>query len=738
MTSITVDVFCPFYGDFSSATAMPKSLLEQLPEIVATGRKTAERILESIESRQRVTLQTREVVLPARDTAAQDWITQQARAAQHEVFAPGQASLLDQPQPMLEAVTSTAAEATPWTNRLIYGDNLLAMAALLAGDEHTPSLRGKVDLIYIDPPFDSKADYRTKVTLPGVELEQKPTVIEQFAYSDTWSDGTASYLAMITPRLILMRELLADNGSIYVHLDWHVGHYVKLVLDEVFGKENFGNEIVWQRSSAHNDSKRATSYGTIHDVLFWVRKSSSYIWNTQFSAYSDDYVEKAYNKQDAIGRRFKTSDLTANNPGYHYAWNGVFPSSGRYWAYSFDRMAELDSQEKIYHSSSGMPYLKNFEEEMNGVLLQDIWTDISIAPAKERVGYATQKPEKLLERILKGHTKPSSIVADFNGGSGTTAAVAEKLGRRWITTELGKPACMIMRKRLIDQDARPFLYQAIGDYQVEAAKATLGRDFRIGDLSQIVLSLYGALPLPVDVNPQRNLGQIAGVAFNAGRGSKTLVLADSPNKLTGMATLKKAIAQRDNLLGGWDRVVVLGWNFEPSIGETITALNDARLEVLVIPPDLMDRLKKKGGIDKLRGQVRFSSLQYLTIHPVERQSSGAQETLAVKLKNYVLLSPEAINLDDANRAKLQAVANAEPLALIEYWAVDPDYDGRVFRSVWQDYRGNTANDADALRVVTQAAVTVPVKNGPRRVCVRVVDVFGFEAEVVTTVEAAHP
>lgn len=717
---------------------MPKSLLEQLPEIVATGRKTAERILESIESRQRVTLQTREVVLPARDTAAQDWITQQARAAQHEVFAPGQASLLDQPQPMLEAVTSTAAEATPWTNRLIYGDNLLAMAALLAGDEHTPSLRGKVDLIYIDPPFDSKADYRTKVTLPGVELEQKPTVIEQFAYSDTWSDGTASYLAMITPRLILMRELLADNGSIYVHLDWHVGHYVKLVLDEVFGKENFGNEIVWQRSSAHNDSKRATSYGTIHDVLFWVRKSSSYIWNTQFSAYSDDYVEKAYNKQDAIGRRFKTSDLTANNPGYHYAWNGVFPSSGRYWAYSFDRMAELDSQEKIYHSSSGMPYLKNFEEEMNGVLLQDIWTDISIAPAKERVGYATQKPEKLLERILKGHTKPSSIVADFNGGSGTTAAVAEKLGRRWITTELGKPACMIMRKRLIDQDARPFLYQAIGDYQVEAAKATLGRDFRIGDLSQIVLSLYGALPLPVDVNPQRNLGQIAGVAFNAGRGSKTLVLADSPNKLTGMATLKKAIAQRDNLLGGWDRVVVLGWNFEPSIGETITALNDARLEVLVIPPDLMDRLKKKGGIDKLRGQVRFSSLQYLTIHPVERQSSGAQETLAVKLKNYVLLSPEAINLDDANRAKLQAVANAEPLALIEYWAVDPDYDGRVFRSVWQDYRGNTANDADALRVVTQAAVTVPVKNGPRRVCVRVVDVFGFEAEVVTTVEAAHP
>jgi adenine-specific DNA-methyltransferase len=378
----------------------------------------------------------------------------------------------------------------------------------------------------------------------------------------------------------------------------------------------------------------------------------------------------------------------------------------------------------------------------------------------ERVDYATQKPEKLLERIVQASCPDGGIVVDLNGGSGTTAAVAERLGRRWITADIGKPACMIMRKRLIDQDAKPFLYQAIGDYQVEAVKATLGRDFRMGDLAGIVLSLYGALPLSPDVNPQRNLGQINSPDWGGKKGSKTLVLADSPNKLTGLATLKKAIAQRDNLLGGWDRVVVLGWNFEPSIGEHITALNDSRLEVLVIPPDLMDRLKKKGGLDKLRGQVRFSSLQYLTIHPVERKSlsvrpersegfegesnpsptgsgrTGAQETLTVRLKNYVLLSPEAINLDDENRIKLQTVIQREPLALIEYWAVDPDYDGIVFRSIWQDYRGNTANDGDALRVTTQAEVSVPAKVGPRKVCVRVVDVFGFEAEVVTTVAAA--
>lgn len=719
---------------------MPKSLLEQLPEIVANGRKQAEKILESLESRSRVRLQTREVVLPARDSAAQDWITQQSRAAQREVFAPGQASLLDNPQATLGAAPTEA----PWTNRLIYGDNLLAMAALLAGDEQTPSLRGKVDLIYIDPPFDSKADYRTKVTLPGVELEQKPTVIEQFAYSDTWSDGTASYLAMITPRLILMRELLADTGSIYVHLDWHVGHYVKLVMDEVFGKDNFINQLIWKRGHAHSDSKQgAAHYGRLHDIIFFYSKTPQYFFEQQFTPYTQAYIDTYYkNVEPGTGRRYWLDNLqgpggaTKGNPFYEVM--GV----GRYWRYSKERMEQLIKEGRIIQTKPGtVPKYKRYLDEMPGKPTQDIWDDLKSlgglgANVAERIDYDTQKPESLLERIIRASCPEGGLVADFNGGSGTTAAVAEKLGRRWITTDLGKPACMIMRKRLIDQEAKPFLYQAIGDYQVEAAKAHLGRDFRIGDLSQIVLSLYGALPLPAEANPQRNLGQISGLDWGGQRGKKTLVLADSPNKLTGAATLKKAIAQRDNLLGGWDRVVVLGWNFEPSIGETITALNDDRLEVLVIPPDLLDRLKKKGGIDKLRGQVRFSSLQYLTLQPIQRINSAVnpgEETLTVKLKNYVLLSPEAINLDDANRAKLQAVANAEPLALIEYWAVDPDYDGQVFRSVWQDYRGNTANDADALRVVTQASLTLPAKSGPRRICVRVVDVFGFEAEVVTTV-----
>ncbi len=656
------------------------SLLEQLPEIIREGRKQAEKILESLEGRHRVSLQTREWVLPSKDTRDGDWITAANR----------QAHLGDE---------GTA----DWTNRLIYGDNLLAMAALLAGDEHTPSLRGKVDLIYIDPPFDSKADYRTKVSLPGVELEQKPTVIEQFAYSDTWSQGTASYLEMITPRLVLMRELLADTGSIHVHLGIQVSHYVKIVMDEIFGKDNFVQEVIWAYGSPSGGRAAGPKMVKIHEYIAHYAKSYDNRYTKKvYLPYEQKYIDDWFKYTDEDGRRYRIRLRGKDDEGENI----------------------VDRQ-----------YL----DESKGLPASTVWTDIkqiyadpraykeNQAKHSEITGYDTQKPERLLERIIEHSCPNTGLVADFNGGSGTTAAVAEKLGRRWITTDLGKPACMIMRKRLIDQGAKPFLYQAIGDYQVEAAKSSLGRKFRVGDLSGIVLSLYGALPLQPEDNPLRNLG---AVVYG---GKKTLVLVDSPNKLTGDATLRKAIAQREHLLGGWDRVVVLGWNFEPSIGQSITALNDPRLEVLVIPPDLLDRLRKKGGIEKLRGQVRFSSLQYLTIKPVQRQRSGDEEQLQVTLDNYVLLSPEAINLDEENRKKLLKVANAEPLALIEYWAVDPDYDGAVFRSVWQDYRGNTANDDDALRAVTAANFNVPHKAGERRVCVRVVDVFGFEAEVVQVV-----
>jgi adenine-specific DNA-methyltransferase len=715
---------------------MSKSLLEQLPEIVKKGREEAQKILQNLESKHRVGLQTRELVMPAKDSAVTDWVNQAARQqahdAQSDVFAMGQGSLIASPQGTL----GSSAPAQPWMNRLIYGDNLLAMAALLSGDDTTPSLRGKVDLIYIDPPFDSKADYRTKVTLPGVELEQKPTVLEQFAYSDTWADGTASYLAMITPRLILMRELLSDTGSIYVHLDWHVGHYVKLVMDEIFGKERFKDEIIWPSAATvgRMSSEEQIRFDIITSNIFIYAKSGLFRISKQ--------------------KKEIWTELEAGKSKYKYdEQRGLYFKDSPRGNYSDSSVDDFEKIGRILRTKNGNVRIKTFldvkahegkEYIVETQEVANLWDDIPgmmHAPHAERTDYGTQKPEKLLDRIIKSSCPENGLVLDFFGGSGTTAAVAEKLGRRWITTDLGKPSCLIMRKRLIDQDAKPFLYQAIGDYHIEAARATMGCDFSLGNLATIVLQLYGALPLAIDDNPQRNLGSLSS------GGHKTLVLADSPNKLTGAATLKKAIAQRDSLQGGWDKVVVLGWNFDPSIGEAISAMNDPRLEVLVIPPDLMDRLKKAkkttgknpdDGIDKLREQLRFSSLQYLTVHPVIRTLLGEQETLTVKLKNYVLLSPEAINLDAENRAKLQAVVDREPLALIEYWAVDPDYDGKVFRSVWQDYRGNTAHadsaNPDPLRVVQQAVLTVTARAGARRVAVRAVDVFGFEAEVIQLVQ----
>ena len=629
---------------------MSNSLLEQLPGIVADGRKKATQILENLEGRNRVTLQTREFVIPNRDTAEAD-LLRQFRSDEIDAETP---------------------------NRLIYGDNLLAVAALLGTDTDGNSMRGKIDLIYVDPPFDSKADYRTKILIPGATIDQKPTVLEQFAYSDTWSEGTASYLAMIAPRLFLMRELLSDTGSIYVHLDWHVGHYVKILLDEVFGRENFRNEIVW-----HYYNKMQGNIGRFasnHDVIFVYKKLGKPTFNPV-----KELRDKPKKQQTRV-------------------WD-----------------AATKSLKQARDESGSLMY---YDDTHRGV--DDVWRIPYIMPAdkKQKLNYATQKPEALLERIIESGSNPGDVVADFFVGSGTTASVAERLGRKWVVSDIGKPAILISRKRLIDQDATPFLYQAIGDYQIEQARSVLGRKFKVGELAQVVLQLFGAVPLPPEVNQNGAFGRIIE--------DKTLVVATSPNSLVTAAVLKRAQAARVATMGGFDRVVLLGWNFADSIGHDLEALNDDRLEVMVVPPDLLNRLKISGSVEKLIGDVRFSTLQYLKARVASRILHASSETITVELQNYILLSPDALNLDDEAREPLLQLANTEPLALLEYWAVDPDYDGAVFRSVWQDYRGNQEKDTDPLRVVTSARIDVPIRGGARTVCVRAVDVFGYESEVVVS------
>lgn len=677
---------------------MPKSLIEELPEIVKEGREEARRILERIGTAQRVGLQTRELVIPHRNTSGFDFSAEDA------------AALPDDP------------------NRLIFGDNLLALAALLAGDDDHASLRGQVDLIYIDPPFDSKADYRSKIQLPAapgshdsVDVSKRPTVAEQSAYSDTWADGTASYLRMITPRLILMRELLKDTGSICVHLDWHVGAYVKIILDAIFGKDTRINEIIWRYGKMSNTTRK---FPQNHDsIQVYARSGNHYFRPTKVaeSEYKRRFIRFVRENRVHFGDVKTSTDRLIRG-----RIKKVRKALGR----------ELEETDVLFDFNS------EFKTQ------DDVFYDISIVKgnSNEFIEFDTQKPEKLLTRILRAFCPEGGIVADFFVGSGTTAAVAEKLGRRWIAVDQGKPAVMITRKRLVDitdaptddGSAKPFLYQSVGDYQIEQAKNALGRKFRVGDLAKVVLGLYGehgALPLPAESNYKNSLGQV---------GNTELVYVDSPRAVTGLTTLRRAQSLRDSTLGGFRKVTVLGWNFSTDITDAIRKLGDPNLTVKAIPSNLLDELKKKG--DKnLRGKIAFSTLQYVDAH-LAHHSHGTDadgrptDDLVVQLDNYVLVDPDALPLDkQEDRDRVRAVLNAEPLALIEYWAVDPDYDGITFRSTWQEYRGNGANDEDELRTGTTASLTVPAVDPATRpadhpfgadrvIAIRAVDVFGYESE----------
>lgn len=642
---------------------MAKSLIEELPRIASEGRQEAQRIIERLSSGTRIGLQTNELVLPRKDVSG---------------FFRGQV-------PNIPNAFNAALDGGSWMNRLVYGDNLLIMQALLAGDPQTglPSLRGKVDLIYIDPPFDSKADYRTPITLPNASFSQKPTVIEQFAYADTWEDGTISYLKMLYPRLMIMKELLSERGSIFVHIDWHVGAYVRILLDDIFGKENFRNEITWYYPNSGLKARSKKFHQVTDTIFYYVKSIDIFTFHHIFKKRKDGQSKQAKRKFNPITKK---ADMVRDENG------------------------------KIVYQIT------------DEVLENSLWEVASLSNNPvESVGYATQKPEALLERIIKASSNEGDLVCDFFGGSGTTAAVAEKLGRRWITCDIGKPACLVMRKRFIDQEVNPFLYQSIGDYQKEAFHNNK-KLRRVGDLSQVVLGLFGALPFSPEQVSDRNFGYV--------KGTRNLVMVDSPNRLTTAATVRRAVEAKASLLGGdWDKVIVLGWNFAFDISQAIEKYKNSNVEVLVIPPDLLDKLSKKGFKKLIADKtVRFSSLQYLVVNPVQVTMNGnGEDELDISLNNYVLLSPDNIPLDDKDKEKLQQVMEQDPLSLIEYWSIDPDYDGDTFRSTWQDYRENVDNDSDPLHCVYSTRIAMPHKD-ERKVCVKAVDVFGFESQVILDVK----
>ena len=320
----------------------------------------------------------------------------------------------------------------------------------------------EVDLVYIDPPFASGADYAKKIYIRRNPLVQKAMKeaeqnldneemkeFEEKMYGDIWDKER--YLNWMYENLMAIKSVMSENASIYVHLDYHIGHYVKILMDEIFGEENFRNEIVWKRSTAHNDS---TGFANLHDNIFYYSKSSNLYFETPMVPYSEEYISNYYNKQDEDGRKYLDRDLSAKGlkgSGYSYTWKG----KEGYWRCPITTMERLEKEGRIYYTSNGTPRYKQYLDEMEGVPAQDLWVDIFAvnSQAEERVDYATQKPEALLERIIKASSNEGMLVADFFGGSGVTAAVAHKLNRRFIHGDVNINSLQTARDRLVNAGA---------------------------------------------------------------------------------------------------------------------------------------------------------------------------------------------------------------------------------------------------------------------------------------------
>jgi adenine specific DNA methylase Mod len=395
-------------------------------------------------------------------------------------------------------------------NHLYYGDRRSRFFSLHVLRDSLAA--ESVDLIYLDPPFNSKRDYNLLFKSPKGHASEAQ--IE--AFEDTWhwnaqaeaelstlteqsntdvtqmmnalvsflgrNDMTA-YLVMMATRLLELHRVLKPTGSLYLHCDPTASHYLKVVLDGVFGKENFKNEIIWQRTGAHGDAKQgAKQFGRIHDVILFYTKSEEWTWNSHYLPLDQSYVESHYRHvEEGTGRHFRKDNLTAARPGgdTSYEWHGVKPYQGRFWAYSRAKMEEFERQERLIYTKSGMPELKRYLDESPGVSIQDLWTDIAPinSQAQERLGYATQKPVALLERILSGSTNPGGVVLDPFCGCGTAVHAAQKLGRQWIGIDITCLAIALIEKRLKDAFGARCKFEVHGTPKdLESARDLAARD----------------------------------------------------------------------------------------------------------------------------------------------------------------------------------------------------------------------------------------------------------------------
>ena len=574
-----------------------------------------------------------------------------------------------------------------WRNKLIWGDNLLVMGSLIE------KLAGRIDLIYIDPPFATGSDFSftTHIGDASLPVDKQASIIEEKAYRDTWGKGRASWFTMMYDRLRLMRDLLSENGSIYVHLDWYVGHHLRPVLDEIFGEENSLGEIVWSYGSPSGGRVSGSKLVKAHDIIFaFAKKYGAHKYSIAYLPYSEKYIKDWFRHEDERGRYQKRQRVDKE-------------TGKRYW------------ERQYLHESKGVP-------------ASTVWTDIRQAYADPRAykvgttseitGYATQKPERLLDRILDISTDPGDLVADFFVGSGTTLAAAERHGRRWIGCDLGRYGIHVSRKRLLGiEDCRPFEVLNLGKYerqywQVAAFGQTDGRsesERTIYEYFAFILRLYGATPLP-------------GVAQVHGKKGEALVhigAVDAPvtiSEITGAVDECVALRQRELHVLGWEWEMGLAGPDGPAGGGGLmhrhARQKGVRLRLLRIPNEVME--ERAAAL----GDVAFHELAYLDAG-VDRGDDGR---VRVTLRDFVIPNPDSV--PEEVRDKIAGWSD-----WVDYWAVDWSFLDDTFTPGWMAYR--TRKERSLPTVSDGYRYEKP---GRYRVLVKVIDIFGNDTSQVLDIE----
>lgn len=660
-----------------------------------------------------------------------------------------------------------------WTNKLIWGDNKLILSSLKNGALRKEiEKQGGLKLVYIDPPFDVGADFSTSVQIGDEEFTKKASVIEEVAFRDTWGKGMDSFIAMIYERLKLIHGLLAEDGSIYIHCDWRVNSYIRLVLDEIFGEGGFVNEIIWRRrGGALNNFK---SLGAVTDTIFFYRKSQDAHFNplrTKETEEAKQYIAERFVYDDGDGRLYSRDPITnpsaTPSPSLIYEYKGYKPPL-KGWAFSYDTMKKWDEEGRLYFPSDKTQRIrrKTFLDEYEGQPIQNLWSDIYVinSQAQESVNYPTQKPESLIERIIKTSSREGDLVADFFCGSGTTLSVAEKLGRKWIGSDLGRFAIHTARKRMIGvqrelkkagKDFRAFEILNIGKYEREHY-VSVDKDLRQEEREKVlekkekefvklILAAYKAEP-------------VESFTSFVGKKRDRLVAIGSVNAPVSNDFVQELIKECKEK--GLTKADILGFDWEMGMDFTEWQNHGIDLQFKVIPREVFD----KRAIEK--GQVKFYDVAYIEVKPIVKKGEVAIELsdfsvfynqddtgeVEEKLKSggskVVIENGQVIKISKDKKTDIieREVLTKNWTDWVDYWAVDFNFESKkeiirfidaeskeekeewtgnyIFENEWQSFRTKKE------RKLEFTSASKKLSKGKHKIAVKVVDIFGNDTTKV--------